>query len=86
MNSPGSPVGSHGSATASKMACSLNLIEPNWFSPPKYGQNANAKANKIISQKIEDFISFLLFLGGFQKSSNTEDVIRPVKRFRPFIT
>ena len=30
MNSPGSP-GSHGSATASKMARSLNLIEPNWF-------------------------------------------------------
>ena len=31
MNSPGSPAGSHGSATVGKMARSLNLIEPNWF-------------------------------------------------------
>ena len=31
MNSPGSPAGSHGSATVGKMAHSLNLIEPNWF-------------------------------------------------------
>ena len=31
MNFPGSPAGSHGSATASKMASSLNSIEHNWF-------------------------------------------------------
>ena len=31
LNSPGSPAGSHGSATAGKMVRSLNLIEPDWF-------------------------------------------------------
>ena len=65
MNSPGSPVGSHGSATASKMACSLNLIEPNWFSPPKYGQNANA--NKIISQKNRGFYFILVISRRFSE-------------------
>ena len=40
---PGSPSGSHGSATASKMARSLNLIEPNWF----HHQNKNKMQRQI---------------------------------------
>ena len=84
MNSPGSPAGCHGPATASKMAPSLNLIEPSWF---RHQSEDRLQRETTFFFKNRGFYLVLVISRGFQKTSNTEDVIRPqLKRFRPFIT